>query len=167
MLRLDTYRHLFKPELLQNTYRHFKRDNYENLKQDFYKFNKFRTSERGFKIRGCFSSLEEAQKKAKAFKEMGDPFNIFIGQMGYWMPFNPPTDSIENQEYAIEELNTLMKNYKDKQIQQEDDYETRKGQLREIVEVKEKAPEPQPEVSEEVSDLVKEITESDPPPNYI
>jgi Tfp pilus assembly protein PilO len=88
---------------------------------------------------------------------MGDPFNIFIGQMGYWMPFNPPTDSIENQEYAIEELNTLMKNYKDKQIQQEDDYETRKGQLREIVEVKEKAPEP--EVSEEVAELVKEITE--------
>lgn len=88
---------------------------------------------------------------------MGDPFNIFIGQMGYWMPFNPPTDSIENQEYAIEELNTLMKSYKDKQIQQEDDYETRKGQLREIVEVKEKAPEP--EVSEEVAELVKEITE--------
>ena len=92
---------------------------------------------------------------------MGDPFNIFIGQMGYWMPFNPPTDSIENQEYAIEELNTLMKNYKDKQIQQEDDYETRKGQLREIVEVKEKAPEPepQPEVPQEVSELVKEIIE--------
>ena len=36
--------------------------------------------------------------------------------MGYWMPFNPPADTIQNQEYAIEELNTLMKNYKDKQI---------------------------------------------------
>lgn len=49
------------------------------------------------------------------------------------MPFNPPTDSIQNQEYAIEELNTLMKHYKDKQVKQEDDYENRKNALREIV----------------------------------
>jgi hypothetical protein len=29
-------------------------------------------------------------------KDKDDKFNIFIGKMGYWMPFNPPTDSIEN-----------------------------------------------------------------------
>jgi len=32
-------------------------------------------------------------------KEKGDCFNIFVGQMGYWMPFNPSTDSIEHSEY--------------------------------------------------------------------
>jgi len=132
-IRIDTYKHLFRPELLQNTYRIFRKENYENLKQDFYKLNEFRTSERGFKIRGCYGSIEEAQQKAKSLKELGDPFNIFIGQMGHWMPFNPPTDSIQNQEYAIEELNTLMKHYKDKQVKQEDDYENRKNSLREIV----------------------------------
>ena len=112
-MRIDTYKHLFQPELLQNTYRHFKKDNYENLKQDFHKLNSFQTSERGFKIRGAFSSIEEAQRHIKKLKDNGDPMDIFIGEMGYWLPFNPPSQSIEEQEYSNDELNTLMKSYKE------------------------------------------------------
>lgn len=71
--------------------------------------------------------------------------DIFIGEMGYWLPFNPPTQSIEEQEYSNDELNTLMKSYKEQAIRHEEQYEERKRNLREIVELAEQTKKPEPE----------------------
>ncbi len=42
-----------------------------------------------------------------------DPkFNVFVGQVGYWLPFDPTADDSIEAEYQEKQLNELMKNYK-------------------------------------------------------
>ena len=41
--------------------------------------------------------------------------HVFVGQVGYWLPWDPNADQVENQEYMESELNSLVKNYKENQ----------------------------------------------------
>jgi hypothetical protein len=84
----------------------------ENTKQ-FNDENEFKTSVRGVKIRGVFESLKEAQRKAKVLQTRDPTFHVFVGQVGYWLPWDPNPDNIENQEYAEQQLNEIVKKYKE------------------------------------------------------
>jgi hypothetical protein len=84
----------------------------ENTKQ-FNDENEFKTSVRGVKIRGVFESLKEAQRKAKVLQTRDPTFHVFVGQVGYWLPWDPNPDNIENQEYAEQHLNEIVKKYKE------------------------------------------------------
>jgi hypothetical protein len=84
----------------------------ENTKQ-FNDENEFKTSVRGVKIRGVFESLKEAQRKAKVLQTRDPTFHVFVGQLGYWLPWDPNPDNIENQEYAEQHLNEIVKKYKE------------------------------------------------------
>ena len=44
---------------------------------------------------------------------MDKNFHVFVGQVGYWLPWDPEADHIAGQEYADKELNKLMKAYKE------------------------------------------------------
>jgi hypothetical protein len=45
-----------------------------------------------------------------------DPtFHIYVGQVGYWLPWDPNPDSVANQEYAEQALNELVHKYKENQ----------------------------------------------------
>ena len=70
-------------------------------------------SMRGVKVRGTYSSLREAQVRAKVLQRMDKNFHVFVGQVGYWLPWDPEADHIAGQEYADKELNKLMKAYKE------------------------------------------------------
>ena len=70
-------------------------------------------SMRGVKVRGTYSSLREAQIRAKVLQRMDKNFHVFVGQVGYWLPWDPEADHISGQEYADKELNKLMKAYKE------------------------------------------------------
>jgi hypothetical protein len=39
--------------------------------------------------------------------------NIFLGEVGKWLPWDPKPHQVQDQEYAEDQLNMLMKNYKD------------------------------------------------------
>lgn len=69
----------------------------------------------GVKIRGCFSSYEEACEHAKLLQKNDKYHNVFVGDMGKWLPFNSNPDSVENSEYENQDLNALMKGYKENQ----------------------------------------------------
>lgn len=84
----------------------------ENNKQ-FNEENEFTTSTRGIKVRGVFESLKEAQRKAKVLQNRDPTFHVFVGQVGYWLPWDPNPDNIENQEYAEQHLNEIVKKYKE------------------------------------------------------
>jgi hypothetical protein len=46
--------------------------------------------------------------------QRSDPLhNIFIGEVGKWLPWDPSPNAIANQEYAEDQLNQLMKKYKE------------------------------------------------------
>ena len=54
---------------------------------------------------------------------MDSRFDVFVGQVGYWLPWHPDVNKIEDQEYLNEDLNTLMKEYKKNEEQKDQFYQ--------------------------------------------
>lgn len=75
--------------------------------------NEFRTSVRGLKVRGVYESMKDAQRRAKVLQSRDPTFHVFVGQVGYWLPWDPNPDNIENQEYSEQTLNEIVKKYKE------------------------------------------------------
>jgi len=89
------------------------------LNDKFDTLHKFRTSVRGIKIRGVFSTLKEAEIRAKVLQKLDKNFHVYVAQVGYWLPFDPSVDQIENVEYAESQLNKLVKAYKENETKKE------------------------------------------------
>jgi hypothetical protein len=83
------------------------------LEDDFYAKNNFQTTMRGLKIRGSYGQKEEAEARAKKLQKQDPDHNIYVGQVGKWLPWDPSPSAIPEQEYAEEQLNNLMKKYKE------------------------------------------------------
>ena len=71
------------------------------------------------KIRGTYDTQKEAQVRAKVLQRIDPNFNVFVGQVGYWLPWDPEPDSVGEQEYLESELNNLMQEYKKNQEQKD------------------------------------------------
>lgn len=84
----------------------------------------------GLKIRGVFETYEEACEHAKKIQDFDPYFNVFVGEMGSWLPFDPDPDSkaVKDSEYANSELNKMMKSYKDNQEKAKLFHEQRKNE---------------------------------------
>ena len=100
---------------IQDKYKDFLYINQEKLESEFYEKNEFKTSVRGVKIRGTYDTLQEAQAKAKKLQNNDKGFNVYIGQVGFWLPWDPNPHKVDNQEYAEGELNNLVQKYRENQ----------------------------------------------------
>ncbi len=96
---------------------------------------------KGIKVRGVFSELEKASEHAKKLQEIDNYHNVFVGEMGKWLAFEPDVNSeaAGNPEYANEQLNELMKGYmktqeKSKIFHEQRKYEQLKKSLDETIE---------------------------------
>lgn len=120
-------------ELLKSDYNQFK-DKYDDFKYKFNddlnnafdKISNKQTSIRGVKVRGCYDSYTEAERRAKELQRSDRSFHVFVGQVGYWLPWDPIADHVQNEEYLEEELNTLMSEYKKNEINRDIFYEEQK-----------------------------------------
>jgi hypothetical protein len=110
----------FREENVLEEYETYLLKNREKLQENFDKENNFRTSVRGIKVRGTYSTYDEARARADRLRQEDPNFNVFVGQVGYWLPWDPDPSAVGEQEYAEKELNELMKNYHENKIQQED-----------------------------------------------
>ena len=120
---------------LDEKYKDFLYANGEQLEDMYHKENDFQTSVRGLKVRGVYDSLKEAQIRAKVLQRKDKNFNVFVGQVGFWLPWDPHPHKVDNQEYFESELNNLVKKYKENQ-------ENREQHFRENIDyVKDKAAE--------------------------
>ena len=81
------------------------------------------------KIRGVFLTYELACEHAKKLQTVDPYFNVFVGDMGKWLPFDPAPDSIKDSEYANQELNSMMKSYIENQEKAKLYHEHRKNEL--------------------------------------
>ena len=104
---------------LNESFDDFMYKNSAKLEDDFYAKNNFRTTVRGLKIRGAYSTKEEADLRAKKLQKADPDHNIYVGQVGKWLPWDPKPSEIGEQEYAEDQLNTLMKKYKENEEQRE------------------------------------------------
>lgn len=111
-----------KYDSLKEKYDDYLYINRERLEDDFYKQNDFHTTVRGLKIRGIYASQEEAEKRSKNLRKQDPYHNIYNAQVGKWLPWDPEPSSIKEQDYAEEELNTLMKKYRENEEAREEFY---------------------------------------------
>ena len=102
----------------------FKKD--EELENKFHEMQDFRTTVRGFKARGNYGTQREAEVRAKVLQRIYKNDNIFVGPIGYWCPWDPNPERIENQEYLEPELNTLMQKYKENSSKRDIFYQQKK-----------------------------------------
>jgi hypothetical protein len=121
---------------IQDKYKDFLYINQEKLESEFYEKNEFKTSVRGVKIRGTYDTLQEAQAKAKKLQNNDKGFNVYIGQVGFWLPWDPNPHNIDSQEYAEGELNTLVKKYKENQEKKDQHFQENIEYAREQAEKK-------------------------------
>lgn len=99
--------------------------NKTKLEDEFFANNEFRTSVRGLKVRGVYGNPKEAELKAKKLQSKDKYHNIFIGDVGKWLPWDPQPHEVAEQEYAQQELNTLMSKYKENEDNREKFFEER------------------------------------------
>jgi len=99
--------------------------NKTKLEDEFYAVNEFRTSVRGLKVRGVYGNPKEAELKAKKLQSKDKYHNILVGDVGKWLPWDPQPHEIASQEYAQDQLNTLMHKYKENEDSREKFFEER------------------------------------------
>lgn len=102
-----------KESKLKEAYDDYLFTNKAKLEDEFYAKNEFRTTMRGLKVRGVYASQAEAVARSKKLQRQDTLHNIFVGEVGKWLPWDPEPAEVSEQEYAEEQLNTLMKKYKE------------------------------------------------------
>jgi hypothetical protein len=115
-----------------DAYDNFMYTNKTKLDDAFYALNEFRTSVRGLKVRGIYGNPKEAELKAKKLQTKDKYHNIFIGDVGKWLPWDPQPHEIAEQEYAQDELNTLMRKYKENEDSREKFFEERSKNSKQV-----------------------------------
>ena len=96
---------------------------HDDIERDFVKENTLKTNIRGLKVRGVYSTKEEADTKALRLQKKDSSFHVFVGQVGYWLPFNPIADKIEDEKFINDGLQELMQGYKENAVNKDILYE--------------------------------------------
>ena len=95
----------------------------EELQRDYDEKNEYKTSMRGVKVRGVYNTKDEAENRAKKLSRTDSTFNVFVGQVGYWLPWDPCADNVDKEVFQNEQLNQLMEGYDKNNINREIFYE--------------------------------------------
>lgn len=114
-------------ENIQSAYDDFMFNKGEEMEDLFHQENDFRTSVRGLKVRGVYATHKEACARAKKLQGADPLHNVFVGQVGYWLPWDPEPSKVGEQEYAEKELNELMKKYQENDIKRKEIFEQEKN----------------------------------------
>lgn len=80
---------------------------------------------RGLKVRGVFDTYEKACAKAKELREKDQVFDVYVGEVGKWLPWDN-REQVEDENYAEKELNDLMRAHRENQSLSKKDVEERR-----------------------------------------
>ena len=109
-------------KMIDTEYDDFIALNDEKLEKEFHESVNFMTSVRGVKVRGVFDTLQEAEERSKFLQRIDRSHNIYLGQIGYWLPIDADPNRVSKSEYLEKELNELMKSYKDNEVKRDEFY---------------------------------------------
>lgn len=115
-------------EQFKDKFEDFKFSNEEKIGEAFDKANDFRTSMRGVKVRGVYDTKREADVRAAVLQRQDPLFDVFVGQVGYWCPWDPNPQKISDIEYMNNDLNKLVKEYKTNEAKKDMFYQEQKTQ---------------------------------------
>ena len=112
----------FKESAIEEAYQAFLAKHHKKLEDAFFAENKFRTTVQGLKVRGSYDTYGEAMARAKTLQKLDSSFNVYVAQVGFWLPWDPEPSEVADQEYADEQLNQLMKKYKENEQKRDELY---------------------------------------------
>ena len=98
----------------------------KDLDTEFTEKVEFRTNVRGVKLRRTFANLEEAQMYSKVLQRKYPRDNLYLGKVGCWLPWDPSEHIMQEVEYAEQELNEMMRKYKENEMHRDMFFEDRK-----------------------------------------
>lgn len=84
---------------------------------------------RAIKIRGSYESFEAAQKRCEKIRSFDPHFNVFVGEVGKWLPWEDNPENARDVVYAESELNKIMKQYHEEQEKSRMYHEERKNAM--------------------------------------
>ena len=111
---------------VMSQYQDFTYKHEDALQQEYDERNNFKTSVRGVKVRGVYQSRQEAELRASKLHKSDSNFHVYVGQVGYWLPWDPNADNIEDETFADSQLNDLMTKYKENNVNKDIFYEEQK-----------------------------------------
>lgn len=88
-----------------------------------------KTDKFGIKLRGAFSTREEAERHAKRLHKDDATFDIYVVDMYKWLLIPPDRDKIEDVHYANEKLEEIFTKYKENQRMAAAMFEKRKRDM--------------------------------------
>ena len=112
----------FRESAIKEDYETFLFKNKKRMDDEFFAKNDFRTTVQGVKVRGVYDTYNEAIHRCKTLQKIDPAFNVYVGQVGFWLPWDPEPHDIADQEYADDQLNTLMKKYKENEQKRDELY---------------------------------------------
>lgn len=140
---------------LEDQFKNFIDKNEEKLESEFSRLHHFQTSTRGIKVRGVFSSQEEAEMRCKMLREIDPNHDVYVGPIGMWMPWEPEAYKTGRVEYLEEELNKLMHEKFDNEKGAKLEFEKR------VREAKEKALEENKEKADKTGNVLTQTMNKD------
>ena len=117
----------YRVDTLTEAYDTFMFKNKKRLEDAFFEKNEFRTTVQGLKVRGVFDTYGEAMARAKTLQKLDPAHNIYVAQMGHWVPWDPEPHEVGDSEYADDQLNTLMKKYKENEAKRDEFFAEQKA----------------------------------------
>lgn len=140
---------------LENDYKTFLDNHEHEIEKKFNAEYDFQTSVRGFKSRGNFSTQEEAEMRAKLLREVDPYFDVYVGPVGTWLPWEPEAYKTGRVEYLEEELNQLAHEKKNNELAAKNAFEQR------IKETKQKAIEDNKKNAEKYNGTITQDVDED------
>lgn len=110
---------------IDDDYKNFIEANENELHKTFDKIHNFQTKVRGLKVRGSYQTYEEANQRAKLLRELDPTFDVFVGEVGKWLPWEPEAYKTGHVEYLEPELNKLMQKKQENEQQARDNFRER------------------------------------------
>jgi hypothetical protein len=118
----------FRESTLQEAYEQWMVTHRQRLEDEFHKQQNFQTTVHGLKVRGVYSNQEQAAARAKALAKKDPYFNVYVAEIGEWLPWDPDPDEVPESEYQNADLNKLMQAYKEQSAKKDAFFEEDKRQ---------------------------------------
>ena len=113
-------------EKFKDEYKNYGEDNEDEIQSEFDVLSDFQTNIRGVKVRGVYDSERAANIRAQVLQKMDNSFHVYVGQVGFWLPWEPNANKVQEQEYMEDNLNKLVKEYNKNQVKKDMFYEEKK-----------------------------------------
>ena len=81
------------------------------------------------KVRGSYDTYEEAKKRADFLRNIDSNINVYVGEVGKWLPFEDNPENAKDHDYQNKRLNNMMKGYLENQEKAKEFHEQRKNEM--------------------------------------